>query len=125
MSQEAVLPLALLMVLVLSFSMHGLAASGHFPKEHRSAALRAGAGPFVLFGSLLVSLLSLAAGLLLGARMIPWYAAVIGGGAMVLAAPLVLRSFPDNVVNGRMALIIFSGAGAVVAMILVGMAERP
>jgi len=121
MPLDAVLPLALLMALVLSFSMHGLAASGHFPKQHRSAALRAGAGPLVLFGSLLLSLLSLAAGLVLGARMIPWYAAVIGGGAMVLAAPLVLRSFPDDVVNGRMALIVFSGAGAVVATLLIGM----
>jgi hypothetical protein len=125
MPQDAVLPLALLMVLVLSFSMHGLAASGHFPKQRRSAALSAGAGPLVLFGSLLLSFLSLAAGLVLGARMIPWYAAVIGGGAMVLAAPLVLRSFPDDVVNGRMALIMLCAAGAVVAVILSGMAERP
>jgi hypothetical protein len=124
MSQDAVLPLALLMVLVLSFSMHGLAASGHFPREHRSAALRAGAGPLVLFGSLLLSVLSLATGLVLGARVIPWYAAVIGGGAMVLMAPLVLRTFPDDVVNGRTALIVLSGANAVVAVILIGM-ERP
>jgi hypothetical protein len=123
MSQDAVLPLALLMVLVLCCSMYALAASGHFPKEHRSAALRAGAGPLVLFGSLLLSLLSLAAGLVLGARMIPWYAAVIGGGAMVLAAPLALRFFPDDVVNGRMALIVLSGAGAV-AVVLIAMAER-
>src|ERR1700674_3447777 len=121
MSLDAMLPLALLMALVLFFSMHGLAASGHFPKQHRSAALRAGAGPLVLFGSLLLSLLSLAAGLVLGARMITWYAAVIGGGAMVLAAPLVLRTLPDDVVNGRMALIIFSGAGALVATLLIWM----
>ena len=121
MSLDAMLALALLMALVLLFSMHGLAASGHFPKQHRSAALRAGAGPLVLFGSLLLSLLSLAAGLVLGARMIPWYAAVIGGGAMVLAAPLVLRTLPDDVVNGRMALIIFSGAGALVATLLIWM----
>jgi hypothetical protein len=124
MSQDAVLPLALLMALVLSVSMHGLAASGHFPREHRSAALSAGAGALILFGSLLISLLSLAAGLVLAARMIPWYAAVIGGGATVLAAPLVLRLLPDAVVNGRMALIVLSGAAAVVAAIMIGMAER-
>jgi hypothetical protein len=123
MSPDGVLPLGLLMLLVLSFSMHGLAASGHFPKEHRSAALSTGAGPLVLFGSLLLSLLSLATGLVLGARTIPWYAAVIGGGAMVLAAPLVLRTIPDDVVNSRMALIMLSGANAVVAVILMGMAR--
>jgi len=123
MSQDGALPLGLLMLLVLSFSMHGLAASGHFPKEHRPAALSTGAGRLVLFGSLLLSLLSLAAGLVLGARTIPWYAAVIGGGAMVLAAPLVLQKFPDDVVNSRMALIMLSGANAVVAVILMGMAR--
>jgi hypothetical protein len=123
MSPDGVLPLGLLMLLVLSFSMHGLAASGHFPKEHRSAALSTGTGPLVLFGSLLLSLLSLATGLVLGARTIPWYAAVIGGGAMVLAAPLVLRTIPDDVVNSRMALIMLSGANAVVAVILMGMAR--
>jgi hypothetical protein len=125
MSQDAVLPLALLMVLVLSFSMHGLAASGHFPKEHRSAALSAGAGPLVLFGSLLLSLLSLTTGLVLGARMIPWYAAVIGGGAMVLMAPLVLRTFPDHVVNGRTALIVFSAANALLAVLEICLASNP
>jgi hypothetical protein len=124
MSQDTVLPLALFMALMLSFSMHGLAASGHFPKEHRSAALRAGAGPLVLFGSLLLSFLSLATGVVLAARMIPWYAAVIGGGAMVLAAPLVLRLFSDAAVDGRVALILLSGASAVWAAILIGMAGR-
>jgi hypothetical protein len=124
MSQDAVLPLALLMALVLSVSMHGLAASGHFPEEHRSAALRAGAGALILFGSLLISLLSLAAGIVLAVRMIPWFAAVIGGGATVLAAPLVLRLLPHAIVNGRMALIVLSGAAAVVAAIMIGMAER-
>ncbi|MGP0090392.1 MAG: hypothetical protein ACLPKB_10620 [Xanthobacteraceae bacterium] len=124
MPQDAVLPLALFMALMLSCSMHGLAASGHFPKEHRSAALSAGAGPFVLFGSLLLSFLSLATGLMLAARMIPWYAAVIGGGAMVLAAPLVLQLFSDATVNGRVALIVLSGASAVLAVSLIGMAGR-
>lgn len=125
MSQDAMLPLALFMTLMLACSMHGLAASGHFPKEHRSAALSAGAGPLVLFGSLLASLLSLGAGLVLAARMIPWYAAVIGGGVMVLAAPLALRSFADDIVNGRVMLIVLSGASTVAALILIGMAGRP
>jgi len=124
MSLDAVLPLALLMALVLSFALHGLAASGHFPKERRSAALGAGAGPLILFGSLIVSLLALAAGLALGTGMIPWYAAVIGCGAMVLAAPLLLQVFPDNVVDGRTVLIVLAGVNAVAAAALLGLTER-
>jgi len=34
---------------------------------------------------------------------------VIGGGGTVLAAPLLLRPFPDSFVNGRGALVTFSG----------------
>jgi hypothetical protein len=32
---------------------------------------------------------------------VPLPAAVIGGGAMVLFAPLLLQPFPDSFVNGR------------------------
>jgi hypothetical protein len=39
---------------------------------------------------------------------VPLYAAVIGGGAMVLFAPLLLQPFPDSVVNGRRGLVIFT-----------------
>ena len=36
---------------------------------------------------------------------VPLYAAVIGGGAMVLFAPLLLQPFPDSFVNGRRGLV--------------------
>jgi hypothetical protein len=118
MSSNAILPLILFMALLLAVALCGLAASGHFPREHRSPALQSGAGPFILFGSLALSLLCLAAGLWLAGRAIPWYAIVIGGGAVLLAAPLLLRPFPDDFVNGRVALIAFSSASLLTVVLL-------
>src|SRR5712691_1982031 len=118
LSSNAILPLVLFMALLLAVALCGLAASGHFPREHRSPALQSGAGPFILFGSLALSVLCLAAGIALAGRVIPWYATVIGGGAVVLAAPLLLRPLPDAFVNGRGALIAFSGASLLMVVLL-------
>ena len=43
---------------------------------------------------------------------------MIGGGAMVLAAPLILRLFPDRFLDGRGALIVFSAA-ALFALLMI------
>ena len=39
---------------------------------------------------------------------VAWYAAVIGGGLMVLIAPFVLQPFGDKFVNGRVAPLLLS-----------------
>jgi len=114
---ESVLPLVLFMALLMALSLHGLAASGQFPREHRSAALGAGLGSAILFGSIGIAFVCLLVGLTLAWRFIPWYAAIIGGGATVLAAPLMLQWFPDSFVDGRGALIAFAGAAAALALI--------
>lgn len=106
---SAIVPLLSFMVLLLSASLYGLAASGHFPAEHRAPALRTGFGRIVLFGSLALCLLCLLGGLAIVWHAVPWYAAVIGGGVMVLIAPLLLQPLPDSFVNGRAALLTFSG----------------
>jgi hypothetical protein len=121
---SAILPLVLFMALLLAVASCGLAASGHFPHEHRAPALKSGAGPYILFGTLLLSTLCLAVGVLLAWRTIPWYAAVIGGGAVVLAAPLLLRPFPDTFVNGRAALLAFSGVSMLIVVLLLGVLTR-
>ena len=118
MSSNAILPLVLFMALQLAVALCGLAASGQFPREHRSPALTSGAGPVILFGSLALSLLCLAAGIWLAIRAIPWYANVLGGGAVLLAAPLLLRPLPDAFVNGRGALIAFSGISLLTVVLL-------
>lgn len=116
---ESVIPLLLFMALAMALSLHALAASGHFPRKHCSPALSAGAGPLILFASIAIALLCLAVGLTLAWRLVPWYAAIIGGGAMVLTAPLVLQLFPDSFVDGRGALIAFAGIGLALALIMV------
>ena len=114
----SIIPLALFAALLLALALHGLAASGQFPREHRAPALATGMGPFVLYGSIAVAILCLLAGFVSAWRMIPWYAAVIGGGLAILAAPLVLQQFPDRFVDGRAALLSFVCAGAVLALLL-------
>jgi len=116
MSFEAWVALLLFMVLVAAAALHGLAASGQFPREHRAAAFRSAAGAAILFGSTAVAGFSLLAGLFFAWQKIPWYAAVIGGGMPVLFAPLLLRPLPDKFVNGRAALLLFSATAAVTAL---------
>jgi hypothetical protein len=115
---SAVIPLLSFMVLLLSASLYGLAASGHFPAEHRAPTLRSGFGRIVLFGSLALCLFCLVGGISLVWHTVPWYAAVIGGGATVLIAPLLLQPFPDSFVNGRAALVTFSGLSLAVIALL-------
>lgn len=107
--------LALFMGLVLAFALFGLTASGHFPAEHRSAQLRTGLGGQLLWVSMACAVVVLVAAVLLAVERLPLAAAVIGGGAMLLAAPLVLQSFPDTFVDGRAGLLTFAGLGLFLA----------
>jgi hypothetical protein len=115
---SAIIQLLSFMLLLLSTSLCGLAASGHFPAEHRAPTLRSGVGRLILFGSLALCLACLLGGVALIWHTVPWYAAVIGGGATVLATPLVLQLFPDRFVNGRVALLTFGGLSLLVLVLL-------
>jgi hypothetical protein len=105
--------------LLLVLALHILAASGQFPREHRAPALASGVGGIVLYGTIAVAITSLVIALLAAWRLIPWYAAVIGGGLAILVAPLVLQQFPDRFVDGRASLLSFAAAGALLALLLV------
>jgi hypothetical protein len=59
MPRHAVFALALFIALVLSVALTVLAASGHFPPEHRAASLRSGLGRIILFGACVISALAL------------------------------------------------------------------
>jgi hypothetical protein len=100
---NAPLALALLITLLLATSLCGLAASGHFPYERRPPALVSSSGTVVLFGALAVAAISLAVGAVFAWRVVPWYAAVIGGGVAILGAPMALRPLPDRFVDGACA----------------------
>jgi hypothetical protein len=125
MLPEAVwIPLALFTTLLLFVSLHALAASGQFPREHRAPTLMSGGGAIVLYGTIAVALISLLAALFAAWRLIPWYAAVIGGGLAILAAPLVLQQLTDRFVDGCTSLVSFAAAGALLALLLVWLAGR-
>jgi hypothetical protein len=115
---DALVPLALFTLLLLSLSLYGLAASGQFPREHRAPELASAAGAMILFGSIAVALVCLAAGVVAAWRTLPWFAAIIAGGAALLAAPLLLRLLPDRFVNGRGALVVFPAAGVLAALLM-------
>jgi hypothetical protein len=116
---ETLIPLTLFTALLLVLALHILAAGGQFPREHRAPALASGVGGIVLYGTIAVAIASLAVALLAAWRLIPWYAAVIGGGFAILIAPLVLQQLPDRFVDGRASLLSFAAAGALLALLLV------
>jgi hypothetical protein len=107
--------LAVFMALVLVLSLYGLTVSGHFPEEHRAATLRTAAGQVLLWGTIGLSVVLAVAALVFAWRRVPLPAAVIGGGIMVLVAPLLLQPLPDSFVNGRRGLLVFAGLGVVLA----------
>lgn len=107
--------LLLFMALLLVVSMYALAASGHFPHEHRSKNLASASGSMILFGTIVLSLACAALGVFFVHFSVPWYAAIIGGGAVVLIAPLLLQLFSDPFVDGRTSLLVFSGAAGCLA----------
>jgi len=98
MPPQAWIALALFVPLLLVGCLHLLAASGHFPAEHRSEPFKSGSGRALLLGSMAIVVACVGAGLVLVWRAAPWYFVVIGGGLAILAAPLALRPLPDSFV---------------------------
>ena len=119
MALETVPAVLVFMALVLVVSLYGLAAAGHFPAEHRPPSLSIGTGSVILWGTMAVtSGLPLVAVARAWTRL-PLAVAVIAGGGMLLASPLVLRQLPDRFVDGPAALLVFSGFGlALIALAL-------
>lgn len=100
---------------VLLIALYGLTVSGHFPAEFRGATLRGGWGALLLWATMVVAGLAGVAILVRAWSALPWYAAVIGVGAPLLFAPLLLRPLPDSFVNGRRGLATFSLGAALLA----------
>jgi hypothetical protein len=124
LTTDAILPLVLFTLLMLMLSLHGLSASGHFPRDARATALSSPASAVILHGTIFIALASLIAGLWAAWRLIPWYAAVIAGGLAILAAPLVLQEFSDSFVDHRGSLLSFAGASAALAIMLLLLATN-
>lgn len=110
--------LLLFMGAVLFCALYGLAVSGQFPGEYRAPSLKGTAGACILWGSVLATVLAVVAAVGGAWALVPWYAAVIGGGVMLLFAPLLLRPLPDSFVNGRSGLLVLSAAALSLAAAL-------
>ena len=109
--------LSLFMALVLVLSLYWLTASGHFPEEHRAASLKTAGGQALLWGTMLIAALLTLAALGFAWVRLPISAAVIGGGLMVIVAPLLLQPLPDSFVDGRRGLVIFIALGTALALL--------
>jgi len=103
-----VLPLAIFMLSVLALATFALAASGHFPATGRLPDFTSPSGHLILWGSIAIAILAAVLTVVFAARRLAWPPAIIGGGTMVLVAPLVLNLFPDRVVDGRTGLLGFA-----------------
>ena len=108
--------LSMFMGLVLVLALCGLTVSGHFPAEARDPRLQTTIGKVTLWATIAVALLVAVAAMAL-ARRLPLYAAIIGGGAMLLIAPQLMRPLPDSFVNGRRGLLAFSALGLALTLL--------
>lgn len=108
--------LAVFAAMVLTVALYGLTASGHFPAEHRAETLKSAGGATLLWGTMALSVVTALAALFIAWIALPWTAAVIAGGGVLLMAPLVLQLFPDSFVDGRASLIAFSAIGAALSL---------
>lgn len=97
--------LATFMALILIVCTYVMAASGHFPSEGRTARIATPTGTTILWGTIILVALTGIFALFFAYLTIPWYAAVIGGGLMMLIAPFTLQPFPDRFVDGPTVLI--------------------
>jgi len=97
--------LAIFMVLILIVCTYVMAASGHFPSEGRSPRIATTIGTTILWSTIVLVALATIFALFFAYLTIPWYAAVIGGGLMMLIAPFTLQPFPDRFVDGPTVLV--------------------
>jgi hypothetical protein len=115
------LELSLYTVSVALLALYGLTVSGHFPSELRAPQLKTGAGAAVLWVTLAAACLAAVMVAWVAFAVLHWTAVVIGGGAMLLAAPLLLRLLPDWFVDGLSGLVAFAAGAVTVAVILWGL----
>ena len=116
---EAVPAFALFVTIVLAAALQGLAASGHFPSQNRARPLQSSAGTVLLYATIAMTAAALAGGVAAAWYAIPWPAVIIGSGAMLLVAPMILRLLPDAFVDGWGALLGFAGAAVVFTLLLI------
>ena len=114
--------LSLFILAVLLVALYGLTASGHFPAQSRAEEFKSGQGAALICGTMIAACSAGAVVLIFASAVLPWHAVVIGGGAMLLIAPLLLQLFPDSFVDGPKGLLTFAGGTILVAVVMWAMA---
>jgi hypothetical protein len=110
--------LALFIIGVTLLTIFGLTVSGHFPSAVRSEQLKTPLGRLVIGATLLSSAFAAVILIVVAFRVLPWTVIVIGGGGALLAGPLLLRTLPDDFVDGLVGLLTFAAAAIVTAVVL-------
>jgi hypothetical protein len=119
---DYLVPLVLFVALMLAAALYGLAVSGHFPGRQKGTAFASAFGAVILFSSVALMIAAVAGGIAAALYFVPWYAAIIGGGFGLLAAPLVLRGFSDRFVDGRGAPLVFAAISLMLLFLLIWLA---
>ncbi len=112
--------LVLFSVLVLTIALFGLSLSGHFPTQAQKLGQKDVLTRAVVVSCIIVVALATARTFGIALHHLPAPMAIIGGGAALLAAPLVLQRFPDTFVDGLRGIVVL----ATISLALVLIAGR-
>jgi hypothetical protein len=110
--------LALFVVGVTLLALYGLTVSGHFPAAARRKELQTSTATVAIIATLLTSGVATIIVMAISVNALPWTAIIIGGGAALLASPLLLRALPDEFVDGLAGLLTFAAAAIFTALLL-------
>lgn len=105
--------LALFSAVALTVFMFVVVAAGMFPAEHRTSDLRGTAGNALLWMSIAAVGAVAVRAVAFAIETLPWYAAVIAGGSMLLAAPFVLGLLPPALADNRTGIVGLAAVGIV------------
>ena len=108
--------LALFTAAVLVIAAFVITVAGQFPSEHRKPGFASPVGAAILWLAIAAVGASGLATIAFAWAALPWYAAVLGAGLMILIAPYILHPLPDWFLNGRTGLVVL----AALAVALVG-----
>jgi hypothetical protein len=109
--------LALFIVGVTLLVLYGLTVSGHFPAEARRKELQTSTATVAIAATLLTSGVATIIVMAIAVNALPWTAIIIGGGAALLASPLLLRALPVAFVDGLAGLLTFAAAAIFAALL--------
>lgn len=110
--------LALFIIGVMLLALYGLTVSGHFPAGSRRRELQTPIATVAIAATLLTTGLAAVIIMVIAVNALPWTLIIIGGGAALLASPLLLRALPDGFVDGFAGLLTFAAAVIVTALLL-------